>query len=747
LGANLLGFLRSEKGLGEGARAVAKAMRAAGVPHVLNDLTDASSAGREGGDLSFETGNPHPVNIIHVNLPETVFWLRHPDYGERHIRQRFNVAFWNWELCDYPEDWRGGFEMWDEIWVPSLFALEAVAAVAPVPVRWVPYCVAADAPPRPDRRRFGLPDAAFVFLTAFDFQSVAERKNPAAAVEAFRRAFADRPGANADGGPRLLIKTVHADKRPEAAEALRHAAASVPGVTVFDGLLDREGMLSLLDSCDAFLALHRAEGFGFPIYEAMARGKPVVATDYSGNVDFMTSRNALPVRQSASVLAEDAGVYRRGSVWAGPDAAHAAELMRRLADDPGLAAAIGARGARDVARELSAERIGRLIRRRLEALLSRARPRFRNGEPMPEPPPQPPPAPPAPEPAPEPATVPAASAPPPAPAPGLGLNGRSDITAVELGSPRFLVGPLIGAAKRMAAGLVEPQLRRQVAFNEAVIQAVAEINHAALKDRIERDRALADVDAARARETAELFHAVAALRAEVAYGREQTEKLSAALAEAVDEARWTAGKLRTELRAVSSAVLGMMMMPGEASAELALPWAELPAGPVLDPWARSGRWLSAARLAGRPAEGAETDPVHVAAAAVAGLAVSPADGWEWLSSRPDGSAAAVITSRALGRMRPLELSELARLAAAKLLPGGRLALHSPAPAALSAAARAARLDFPASGIWPFDPEGVAHLLEEAGLREVRVGPVAAAGSPVPADLPDALPWVATAVRP
>jgi glycosyltransferase involved in cell wall biosynthesis len=516
LGVNLSGFLESEKGLGEAARAVARALRAAGVPVVLNNVRDEGSANRPhiaaealaaAGVGGFAADNPHPVNVIVLNAPE--LRLLRWEYGEGYLRSALNVAYWNWEMVELPAAWLDSLRLVDEVWVPSQFTREAVAAVSPVPVRWVPYAVTLPlSPSRPDRARFGLPEgpAAFVFLSAFDHHSTPARKNPAAVVAAFRRAFGDRPDV------RLLVKTVHADSRPASAELLRRAAEGAANVTLLDGVLDRAGMWALMASCDAVVAMHRSEGFGFPLYEAAALGKPVIATGWSGNTDFLSATNSLPVRYGfveSSAVGGD-GIYPPGSKWAEPDVAHAAELMARLVADREAAAELGRRAAEDVARELSVQRVGRLLRRRLESLTTRVAVPSAAGLPTPPGPPT--------------TAGPGPTAAGGAKTPSASPLAPADLTAVPVRSHRRLLGPAIVAAKRAAAGLLQQALRRQSDFNADLV-----------------------------RESAELRREVAALREETARVREFSRRLdeleSAARAAAVELKRVEDG-LRRERRTV-----------------------------------------------------------------------------------------------------------------------------------------------------------------------------------------------------
>lgn len=360
-GVNVLGYLASEKGTGESARSSIRALRAAGIPHVASNLIDPGSVRR--GARARTPRNPYRINLTHVNadmVPATAHAVT-----AAYFLGRYNIGYWAWELPDFPEEWRSSCRYFDEIWVPSEFVRSAVRRIAPIPVVRIPHTVAVDGASgavtngRARERREG----RVRFLFMFDFMSIWQRKNPFEVIEAFRRAFA------ADDEAELTIKTMHADFAPGAFRALQEASQRLP-VTVADGVWSRTETLGLLTACDSFISLHRSEGFGLCLAEAMALGKPVIATAYSGNMDFMAADNSLPVRFRLTELTDDYGPYRRGSRWAEPDLDHAAELMRWVVQHPVEARELGQRAAQSVRRLLSAEAVGALMQARLQAVIA-----------------------------------------------------------------------------------------------------------------------------------------------------------------------------------------------------------------------------------------------------------------------------------------------------------------------------------------------------------------------------------------
>jgi glycosyltransferase involved in cell wall biosynthesis len=246
----------------------------------------------------------------------------------------------------------------DEVWVGSEHVRRAIAAVTDKRVERLPVPVVAPQPSWRDRASFAIgPGYAFVFT--FDFLSVIERKNPQAVIAAYRTAFGP------DDGATLVLKSVNGHQRVDELEALRAAAAGRPDIVVLDEYLTRADQAALLAACDCYVSLHRAEGFGLGMAEAMALGKPVIATGYSGNVDFMNAANSILVGYDRVAVPPGLAIYPAGSEWADPDVEEAAAAMARLAHDPALGARLGARAKDDLGTHWDAATCGRRMHARL----------------------------------------------------------------------------------------------------------------------------------------------------------------------------------------------------------------------------------------------------------------------------------------------------------------------------------------------------------------------------------------------
>lgn len=369
-GVNVIGYLRGELGIGESARLMIGALQAADVPHSTVSIDQNLLSRQRPGD---EPSGPTPsrevydTSLICVNADLTgVVAGTVPDLLSRSYR----IGMWYWEVEDFPAH-HDAFAHVDEVWTATDFVRRAVEPHSPVPVRTVtPPLPQRGTVPTLTRADLGLPDRP-VFLFSFDFLSTAERKNPIGLIDAFTTAFT--PGE----GPVLVIKSINADKRQADAERLRLRAASEPDVVLMEDYLDAAGRDALVALCDVYVSLHRSEGLGLTMAEAMAWGKPVIATGYSGNLQFMTEENSYLVPWTPARIPVGADPYPAGGTWAEPDLVAAARLMRSVIEEPDVAAARGARAASDIAALHSPEVAGRQIVERLAESSDRRRARLR----------------------------------------------------------------------------------------------------------------------------------------------------------------------------------------------------------------------------------------------------------------------------------------------------------------------------------------------------------------------------------
>jgi glycosyltransferase involved in cell wall biosynthesis/cyclopropane fatty-acyl-phospholipid synthase-like methyltransferase len=334
-GVNVVGFFRAEFGQGEAARRVVAALDRAGFP--VRTITYDRIPHRQ--DHPFDeraSDGLFATNIVCLNAEHLLAFTR----GEERelLRGRYTVGLWFWETNRLPPELRHALDFVDEVWVASPFVAEAISAETSKPVLTFPLPVVKPEQSGLTRADLGLAEDAFVFAYAFDFFSTIERKNPLGLIEAYTQAF------SAGDGAMLYLKSINGDRVPEDLARLKAAAAGRPDIVIEDGFVEARRLTALSELCDCYVSLHRSEGFGLTIAEAMAFGTPAIATGYSGNLAFMDDEDGYLVPYSLTTLETSVGPYPAGTVWAEPDLDEAARLMRQVFDNPAQARERGKKG-------------------------------------------------------------------------------------------------------------------------------------------------------------------------------------------------------------------------------------------------------------------------------------------------------------------------------------------------------------------------------------------------------------------
>lgn len=345
-GLNIFGHFSGAFGLAEVARAYARALLASGVPVALVDIGLTGQGADPSLAVWHDDSAPYAVNLVCTN-PDDFFEVLERIGADR-LKGRALLASWFWELETLPEAWQAAIARVDGIVVATAFIEQAFAQACSKPLFRVPVPMHVPVDSGLERADFGLEQAPFLFLYSFDFNSWMQRKNPQAVIAAFRQAFpAD------DRSVRLLVKTSHGHRHPQQLQQLLAAVAGDDRILVRDDLIAAAHVAALRRCCDAFVSLHRSEGLGLGMAECMAIGKPVIATGWSGNLDFMSPANSMLV--NARLVPVQVGEYAgdQGARWAEPDIGQAALAMRHLADEKAFARDLGARARNDVLQALS----------------------------------------------------------------------------------------------------------------------------------------------------------------------------------------------------------------------------------------------------------------------------------------------------------------------------------------------------------------------------------------------------------
>jgi glycosyltransferase involved in cell wall biosynthesis/SAM-dependent methyltransferase len=653
LGTNVAGFLRGGLGLGQAARLYVAALQEAGVPVAttsvdvrLPEVRGAVAKTTHFTDLQSDA--ELPFNLVCVNAPELPGFVA--EVGREFFQERHTIGVWAWETDVVPASWDRAFGLVDEIWVYSSYVVELLSHAAPCPVVRVPLPIEAPVV-RPDTERtIDLPDG-FTFLFVFDFFSTLQRKNPLGLVDAFSRAF--RPGE----GPHLLIKSFNGDYKRDALERLRAAAGDRPDIHIVDRFVSEPERAVLMDRCDAYVSLHRSEGFGLTLGEAMALGKPVIGTAYGGNVDFMSRANSYLVDYEMTKVGPEGENYPADGNWAEPDLDHAAALMREVWESQDEARTRGARARGDIARDFSTAAVGEVARARLKRLARIGRNVGRLGPPA------------------------------PGAADTNGLMPESWLERVEM---KLTYNPERDAAEKGGAqGLVrrtalqamrpytyhQDELNSLVAnalremhqrFDDIVVDTQAEILR--LQGQVKTLRAIMpDVDADTAVDASDLARVLEGARARpgsthpaISYVDQHGRRALGFRREGDDEAEGYRGfedifrGSEGELRAQQEMYLDLF-----AGRE----W-------VLDIGCGRGEFLDGLRERGIGSRGVDLDPTMVERCREKGHSVELADAASHLRTLDDDSVPGVFAAQVIEHLSADQLNELFALVHAKLAPGG-----------------------------------------------------------------------------
>ena len=363
-GINLVGFAFGEFGLAEILRALARACELGDIPFVVNDLDTRLNTRQADRRMTthVSTDIRHSVSLMCVN-PDVLSAAR-PLLERTHGAGGRVVGYWFWELETFPPAWEPALETVDELWCATEFIATALRRATSKPVVKIPP-VLEIAVRRPYRRsEFGLPEHRFLFLFTFDYNSFVGRKNPEGVIAAFRGAF---PPERDDVG--LIVKSVNGVHRPDRVASIRRLIGGDPRIHHLDAFLDRDQSYGLISVSDAYVSLHRSEGLGLGLAEAMALRKPTIATGYSGNLEFMDESNSLLVAHRLVPVAPGEYLFDDPRFfWAEPDVDDAARKMHALADDVALRERLAAAGPAAVVARFGGARAAALMRARLAEL-------------------------------------------------------------------------------------------------------------------------------------------------------------------------------------------------------------------------------------------------------------------------------------------------------------------------------------------------------------------------------------------
>ena len=361
MGINEYGLFRATIGLSQGAKLYAKALMASEIPFSLVNISFAPmhpDADHSYDDVLSRQGK-YAINLIHVNSPSME--AAYIPFPRRLFDNHYNIGVWLWELEKLPASWLGGFQFVDELWVPSQFVADAIRKETNQQVTVIPYGI--ETPTEPYRREdFGFPEGTFLVLAMYDSYSYASRKNPEGAIAAFEKAFGGR-----DVDAALVLKV--ANGKQSELDTLK-TKLDQSGIRYFlvNERLEKPKLNAMIASCDAFISLHRSEGFGLVIAEAMNLGVPVIATGWSANAEFMPETCTCRVGYRMVSVGDAYQAEGEPQVWAEPDVEQAATYLCMLKEKPEQARRMAREAQEYIQREYSIEKCAKKMRERYEKI-------------------------------------------------------------------------------------------------------------------------------------------------------------------------------------------------------------------------------------------------------------------------------------------------------------------------------------------------------------------------------------------
>ena len=359
-GVTLVGYPHADIGDGEFLRQTAKALLKVDADFGIYNYNSGIRSSQNDQRLApfIRRDNPYRANIFFLKpdqIEASVVSL-----GNSFVNGRYNIGYWVWELSGFPKAWVGPLKYFNEIWCPSRFIQSTVSKYSTGFVVYMPPAFEIENSKEFDRAYFSLPKERFLFLFVFDFKSYISRKNPLGCIQAFQKAF---PKSNKNVG--LILKSMDGNQYPDEFMSLNKAVQGDSRINLIDATFSSEEIIGLMSVCDSFVSLHRSEGTGLSIAQSMLLGKPVIATNYSGNTDFTRPDNSCLVDCKLIEVNEGEYPFYQGQVWADPNIDQAANYMQKLVEDDVYRCAIAKAGCSYIKTYHNSETIGGNYRSRL----------------------------------------------------------------------------------------------------------------------------------------------------------------------------------------------------------------------------------------------------------------------------------------------------------------------------------------------------------------------------------------------
>lgn len=361
-GMNIVGFAKGVMGIGEDTRMASLSSSKSSIPFSVYNIPIELTVKTDINEIDHHIQSEPVYETNLICLPVMDIFYVYLKMGDRIFKNRYNIGAWQWELPNWPEKFNPFFDTMNEIWAFSRYAEKTFLKSATIPVIYMPMAVEIPVLIKRDRKAFQLPENKFLFLVMFDANSWIKRKNPIAAIKAFKLAFQQDTEVN------LIIKTMNVKENDPDWEAIKKITEGDTRIIIISETLGRNETISLIDCCDCYVSLHRAEGFGRIIAESMLLGKPVIVTNFSGNTDFTTPDTAFMVEGKMINLNPGDYCVWENQYWCDPDIDQAAAQMRLCFENKSLREKISVSGQEYMKKHHSAEVIGEKYKKRLREI-------------------------------------------------------------------------------------------------------------------------------------------------------------------------------------------------------------------------------------------------------------------------------------------------------------------------------------------------------------------------------------------
>ncbi len=364
-GVLLIGYPRGEFGVGSSLRLTALSLKTAGIAFNVFDFNVVSQASHKDTRLDeWITYLPeHKINIFCIGADQ--IQLLKKTLGKKFFQNRYNILYGSWEFNRLPKKWINSLIEMNEIWAMSNFVGQMFRSSTTNFIHVFQHPVVLEIPKSSNRSQFQIQKNNFVFLFMFDFDSHAARKNPEAVIKAFKYAFPK----TSKNPVSLIIKSINSDRHLKEHKAIKKLIDRDSRIMHIQKVLPHSENAALMDCCDCYVSLHRSEGFGLTIAEAMLAGKPVITTAYSGNMDFTTDDTSLLVDYKLIPVEQGDYPYAKDEVWAEPNIEQAGDYMRKLVKDRNFSTLFAKKGQELISTSFSIKSMGERYKKRLDLIL------------------------------------------------------------------------------------------------------------------------------------------------------------------------------------------------------------------------------------------------------------------------------------------------------------------------------------------------------------------------------------------